>query len=61
MLHDSWRDPGHAEAVPTGPLHDEIFGAVLRAHQGDIIEIVLAATPATSGESSVLVLSLEEV
>lgn len=61
VLHDSWRNPGHPEAVPTGPLGDEIFGAVLRAHRGDIIEIVLAADPGSGGESSVVVLSLDKV
>ncbi len=61
VLHDSWQDPGRPEAVPTGSLGDEVFGAVLRAHQGDIIEIVLAAEPENGNESSVVVLSLDNV
>ena len=61
VLHDSWRDPAHAEAVPSGRLGDKIHAAVLRAHQGDIIEIVIAADPAGNDESSVVVLSLDQV
>lgn len=76
VLHDSWRDPGYAEAFPTGRLGDKILVAVLLAHRGDVLEIVIPSptgftpssangftpSPATDkGESSVVVLSLDQV
>lgn len=61
VLHDSWKEPGHPEAVPTSSTGDEMFGALLRAHQGDVIEIVLAADPGSGNESSIVVLRLDKV
>jgi hypothetical protein len=61
VLHDSWHDPGHAEAIPAaGPFRDAMLGALLGGHRGDIIEVVIPASPATGGESSVVVLSLDQ-
>lgn len=58
VLHDSWHEA--AEAVPAGPFGVAMRGALVGAHQGDIIEVVLPATPATGGESSVAVISLDQ-
>jgi hypothetical protein len=61
VLHDSWQDPGHAEAVPAGEFGRGLQAALLGAQRGAIFEVVVPATPATGGESSVLVLSVEQV
>jgi hypothetical protein len=61
LLHDSWRNPGRAETVPAGRLAVRIHVAMLQAHQGDVIQIVVPSSTASNGQSEVIVLSLDEV
>jgi hypothetical protein len=59
--HDSWRSPGHAEAVGSAdPVAAQIHLALTQARVGDLIEIVApASVVAVAGQSAVIVIAVE--